>query len=390
MKTAYFDCFSGVSGDMVLGAFIDLGVPQGFIETEVGRVISGAFHLEVGRAERMGIGGTRVKVVLEGDEGSRDFGQIKALIEQSDLADTVKTKSLEIFTRLAQVEARIHGCPPEAVHFHEIGGVDAMVDVIGAVSATQWLGIEDIWSSEIPVGKGFVTCAHGVLPVPAPATAALLAGVPVVGTSVPAELVTPTGAAIVTTLSEGYGPLPRMHMDRVGYGVGETWLEDRPNLLRIVLGDREAVLHEDRIEVLETNIDDMNPEIFGYLMERLFEAGALDVIWMPVYMKKNRPGVMVQVLCEMGHREKMLKRILSETTTTGVRCYQAERKKLRRETKTVNTSLGAVLVKEIQGPDGTTKAPEYEDCRRIAREKNLPLKRVYALVNSEISKEKQG
>jgi len=389
MKTAYLDCFSGISGDMLLGAFIDLGVPATFIEEKVGGVIPGTFHLDVRRAERQGIGGARAEVVVDDDRGSRNYEEIKKLVEACSLSRRVKDVSLTAFSRLAHVEARIHGCPVAEVHFHEIGGVDAMVDVIGAALGMEWLEVEDVVASEIPLGKGFVTCAHGVIPVPAPATIALLEGVPVQGTQVTSELVTPTGAAIVTSLTTRFGAMPRMSVDKVGYGVGKARLEDRPNLLRIIVGSREPDFREDRIQVVETNIDDMNPEIFGYLMERLFEDGALDVSWFPIYMKKNRPGIMVQVLCDLGVRERIVDRILAETTATGVRFHGVERRKLARRIETVSTHLGEVRVKMVSASTGTVSAPEYEDCRRIARDKQLPLRQVYQMISAEISKEKK-
>jgi hypothetical protein len=389
MKTAYFDCFSGISGDMVLGACIDLGVPATYIEETLGGVIPGTFHLDVRRAERQGIGGCTVAVVVDEDRGSRNYEEIKMLVEACSLAERVKDISLTAFSRLAHVEARIHGCAVAEVHFHEIGGVDAMVDVIGAALGMEWLGVEDVVASEIPLGKGFVTCAHGVIPVPAPATIALLEGVPVQGTQVTSELVTPTGAAIVTSLTSRFGAMPRMSVDKVGYGVGKARLEDRPNLLRIIVGNREPAFQEDRIQVVETNIDDMNSEVYGFLMERLFEDGALDVSWVPIYMKKNRPGIMVQVLCELGVRERIVDRILTETTATGVRFHEVERRKLARRIETVSTQLGEVRVKMVSASTGTVAAPEYEDCRRIARDKRLPLRQVYQMISAEISKEKK-
>ncbi len=389
MKTAYFDCFSGISGDMVLGACIDLGVPGTYIEEILGGVIPGTFHLDVRRAERQGIGGSRVAVVVDEDRGSRNYEEIKKLVEACSLSERVKDISLTAFSRLAHVEARIHGCPVAEVHFHEIGGVDAMVDVIGAALGMEWLGVEDVVASEIPLGKGFVTCAHGVIPVPAPATIALLEGVPIQGTDVTSELVTPTGAAIVTSLTSRFGAMPRMSVDKVGYGVGKARLEDRPNLLRIIVGNREPAFQEDRIQVVETNIDDMNSEVYGFLMERLFEDGALDVSWVPIYMKKNRPGIMVQVLCELGVRERIVDRILTETTATGVRFHEVERRKLARRIETVSTQLGEVRVKMVSASTGTVAVPEYEDCRRIARDKQLPLRQVYQMISAEISKEKK-
>jgi len=374
---------------MVLGACLDLGVPKAWLEDNIGRVVPGGFRLEVRDCQRMGISGSRVQVIVEKDDEARNYKQIKKLIKECDLPRQVKDLSLKVFSRLAQAEAAIHGCAVEEVHFHEIGGIDAIVDIIGSALALEWLKVEEVVASEIPLGKGFVTCAHGVLPVPAPATIELLRGVPLHGTQIESELVTPTGAAIVSSLAKGFGPMPRMKVDKVGYGVGGTELEDRPNLLRIMVGKREAIFYEDEIEIVETNIDDMNPEIFGFLMERLFEDGALDVIWIPVYMKKNRPGVMVQVLCETASRERIVERILSETTATGVRFHRAERKKLGRRTETVRTSLGEVRIKAISAPEGRVAVPEYEDCRRIARDKQIPLKRVYDLISREMPKEKE-
>ena len=284
------------------------------------------------------------------------------------------------------MEGRIHDCPKEDVHFHELGGVDAIVDIVGAALGMDWLGVEKTVASPIPLGKGFVSCDHGRLPVPAPATVGLLQGVPVYGTGISEELVTPTGAAIVTCLADAFGPVPSMRIKDVGYGVGTRALKDRPNLLRILVGEAETVLEHDHVTVVETNIDDMNPEIFGYVMERLFEDGALDVAWIPIFMKKNRPATMVQVVCKASDRDTITHRILSETTATGVRYYGADRKKLPRRLQTVTTSLGNVRMKEVTGPEGRVSlVPEYEDCKRIAREKDLPLKVVYETIVRETS-----
>jgi len=386
MKILYFDCFSGISGDMILGAFVDLGVPTDVIEESIRKLPLKAFHLEVRTAPRMNIWGQQVRVVVEEDNHARNYRDIRTLIEKSPLTDTVKALSLKVFSRLAEAEASIHHCPKEGVHFHELGGVDAIVDIVGAALAAEWLHTDRVMASEIPLGRGFVTCDHGVLPVPAPATVALLKGVPVYGTGVSHELVTPTGAAIIACLAEDFGPLPEMRIKQVGYGVGTRELKEMPNLLRILVGEPASMYEKDGVAVVETNIDDMNPEIFGFVMERLFEDGALDVIWIPVSMKKNRPGTMIQVLCNEDDRDKVVHRILSETTATGVRYYRAERTKLPRKVKEAITSLGKVCVKEVSAPmGGLSVVPEYEDCKKIALEKKIPLKVVYETILKETS-----
>lgn len=387
MKTAYFDCFSGISGDMVLGALVHLGVPKDHLEEGIRKLAIEAFRLEVSTAERMHIHGRQVVVVEERKSHvSRNYSDIRRLIEQSALSDHVKAQSLKAFRRLAQAEAQVHQCSLEDVHFHELGALDTIVDIVGAAIGLEWLQVGKALASEIPLGKGFVTCAHGKLPLPAPATMALLQGVPVYGTGVPHELVTPTGAAIVTSFVDAFGPLPNMKIHQIGYGVGSRRLEEMPNMLRIVLGDTEPVLARDYVTVIETNIDDMNPEIFGFVMERLFEDGALDVTWIPVFMKKNRPGTMIQVICSDRDKDSVVYRLLSETTAIGVRHYRTERTKLPRTLKTMSTTLGKVQVKEVAGPEARVSlVPEYEACKRIALEKNLPLKLVYETIAREIS-----
>ena len=371
---------------MILGALIDLGVPADFLEENIQNLPLDAFHIEISTVGRMGIHGSHVHVAVSDKEKPvRDYGDIRSLIDNSVLSDRVKGLSLEVFGRLADVEASIHNSPKEDVHFHELGGVDAIVDVVGAALGVEWLEIDKVFASDIPVGKGFVTCQHGTLPVPAPATLSLLDGVPVYGTGVSHELVTPTGAAILTSLCRDFGPMPKMLIRQIGYGVGTRDLEEIPNLLRVVLGEPRSITEADSVTIVETNIDDMNPEIFGFVMERLFEDGALDVIWVPVFMKKNRPGTMVQVICDESHREAVVRRILSETTATGVRHYPVERTKLPRKLREVTTSYGKVRVKEVSDPGGRLfRVPEYEDCKRIAMEQNTPLKLVYETIVKEI------
>jgi uncharacterized protein (TIGR00299 family) protein len=386
MNLAYFDCFAGISGNMILGALIDLGVPVDFLQEHIRKLPLDGFHIEVSTAGRMGIHGRHVHVtVADRDRPARRFRDIKSLITDSVLPDQVKRLSLKIFGRLAEVEARIHHIAKEDVHFHELGGTDAVVDIVGTALGLEWLGIDRVSASEIPVGKGFVTCRHGTLPVPAPATLGLLDGIPVYGTGVSQELVTPTGAAVVSSLCKDFGPMPRMLIRQVGYGAGTRDLEEMPNLLRIVLGEAQTRTEADSVTILETNIDDMNPEIFGYVMERLFEDGALDVIWVPVFMKKSRPGTMVQVICNETDREPLVRRILSETTATGVRHFRAERTKLPRRLKEADTSYGKVRVKEVSDPEGRIfRVPEYEDCKKIAMDKNIPFKLVYDTIVKEV------
>ena len=388
---AYFDCFSGISGDMTLGALLDLGVPLEWLKEQLHRVPLADFDIVVSPVQRHGIHAASVQVEVLDSKTSRHYSDIRDLIENSPLSDSVKSTSLAIFKRLAEAEARIHHCPVDHVHFHEVGGVDAIVDIVGAALGLDYLGIKKIVASPVPLGKGFVACSHGKLPVPAPATLGILEGVPVYGTDIPYELVTPTGAAIIRSLAQRFEPLPEMVIARIGYGAGQRDFEDRPNLLRIVLAaesesaaDLGGKLSEDQITIVETCIDDMNPEIFGYLMERLFEDGALDAYWIPVQMKKNRPGTMLQVLCKDDSRDRLIGRVLSETTTTGVRYYRSRRRLLWRDQLKIKTTYGVIPVKRIQDPGGNIRlVPEYEVCRQIALEQNIALKLVYETVTRE-------
>ncbi len=388
---AYFDCFSGISGDMTLGALIDLGVPVQWLKDRLNSIPLVDFDIVVSPVQRHGIQATSVQVEIVNSTTSRNYTEIRSLIEDCTLADTVKSMSLNIFKRLAESEARIHNCPLDHVHFHEVGGVDAIVDVVGTALGIDYLGIKKIVASPVPLGKGFVTCSHGKLPVPAPATLGILKGVPVYGTDIPHELVTPTGAAIITGLAQRFEAMPDMVITRIGYGAGQRDLEERPNLLRILLAaeselsaDLDEKLQEDQITIVETCIDDMNPELFGYLMDRLFADGVLDVYWIPVYMKKNRPGTMLQVLCKEDSKTTVIDRILSETTTLGVRYYSARRQLLRRDRLEVETSFGTLAVKRVKDPQGRIRhVPEYEVCRKIALEQNIPLRSVYETVTRE-------
>jgi len=388
---AYFDCFCGISGDMTLGALMDLGIPLEWLRKELSRLPLEGFHLTVKPVIRNGITANLVTVEVEPSGQSRDFKKIRSLIESCPLSATVKSRSLDIFGKLAQAEARIHGCSVEEVHFHELGAIDAIVDIVGTALCLEKLGIAKVVASRIPLGTGFVDCQHGKLPVPAPATLEILKDVPVYGTGIAHELVTPTGAAIVASLAESFGPLPPMHVQKTGYGAGQRDLNDRPNLLRIINGTPVDLktglsnrMQADEIIILETCIDDMNPELFGFIMERLFADGAMDVYWIPVQMKKSRPGTLVQVLCEEACKERLIERLLTETTSLGVRYYKAGRRLLFREQVTVQTSLGEIQVKRVKDLDGSFRfIPEYEVCKKIALERKLSLRVVYDIIARE-------
>ncbi len=384
MKLVYFDCFSGISGDMTLGALVHLGVPVDWLRDRLLALPLKDFDLRSRVVERHGITAVQVEVISKETHHHRDFQHIQGLIGNSSLSDGVKAKSLAIFDRIAEAEAKIHGCDKEKVHFHEVGGVDAIVDIVGSCLGLERLGIDGVAASTLPTGGGFVRCAHGVLPVPAPATLEILKGLPMYGNGIEKELVTPTGAAILAATAKTFGPMPPMEIEQIGYGAGTLELEHQPNLLRVLLGTTVNAWQVDgsqRLVMVETNIDDMNPEIFSYVMERLFEDGALDVFWVPVYMKKNRPGTMVQVLCEPSRKDAVVGRILSETSSLGVRFHEVYRTALEREAVIIESPFGKIEAKRIKGLEGGDRiVPEYEVCKRIATEKRMPLQQVYAAI----------
>jgi len=393
MKIAYFDCFSGVSGNMVLGALVDAGLEVERLEAELARLSVPGYTLEVQAVRRRGLRGTHVEVQVSEVGVERHLADVEAIIQESDLPEVVKERSLAIFHRLARAEAKVHGIPVEAVHFHEVGAVDAIVDVVGSVVGLWLLGVEQVYASPVHVGRGTVECAHGTLPVPAPATLELLQGVPLYGRDVDAELVTPTGAAILTTLAEGFGAAPPMQVERVGYGAGSRDLP-LPNLLRVSIGTTSAVAdgyEEDAVTVIEANVDDMNPEWYEYAMERLFDAGALDVFLTPIQMKHGRPGTQVSVLVAEERVPDALSVLFAETTTIGVRFHTVRRWKLRRESAVVETPYGPVGVKIARRGDAVLNvAPEYRDCRRVAEERGVPLKEVYQAAVAAARAQEEG
>lgn len=375
---AYFDCFSGISGDMTLGAFLDLGVPAGWLAETLKSGLCIEFDMSVDSLTRMGIAGRGV-TVSSMDQKVRHYSDIKVLIENSKLSDAVKLLSLDMFDRLAAAEAHIHSCPKEAVHFHEVGAVDSIVDIVGTALCVDYLKIDRVFASKIPLGRGTVSCAHGTLPVPVPATVEILKDVPVYGTEIPYELVTPTGATIIKTLAEEFGVVPEMTIAGTGYGSGSRDIEGMANLLRVVLGRSGEEV--ERIVMVETCIDDMNPEVYGFLFDRLMADGALDVYMIPAFMKKHRPGTLLQALCPSGCRETVIRRILTETTTLGVRYYDVNRRVLERETVVVETVYGPIAAKRVKRPDGSVRiVPEYEACKTVAAANDLPIGDVYDLV----------
>jgi uncharacterized protein (TIGR00299 family) protein len=378
MRTLYFDCFSGISGDMTLGALLGIGLPEEKLRGELAKLGVG-FALEIFPGSRNGIAawGVEVKPEPHGHHHHHPhghFGEIRKLIETSPLSPEVKRLSLAIFQKVAEAEAKVHNKPIAEVHFHEVGAIDSIVDIVGTAIGIDHFKPARIVSSELPMGWGFVQCQHGRLPLPAPATLEILKGYAVKSANVEGELVTPTGAAIIAALSSGAESFPAMKVETVGYGMGKKEFPDRPNLLRLVLGETTNARQTDRVIVLEANIDDMNPEFYDYLMERLFNGGALDVALSPLQMKKNRPGTLLRVIAREPDGDRLTDLILRESTTLGVRAYPAERKKLERSVREVDTRFGKVKVK-VSG--NVRFQPEYDDCRRIALEREVPIQEVY-------------
>lgn len=438
MRIAYLDCFSGISGDMFLGALLDLGVPFDHLEGELRKLDVGAYHLHATRQARAGIEGVKFDVHpgathgrgrhAHGEEAAhghgehhhhdhendpphhhpthghghghehepahaheheagRTFREIRELITRSALSDWVKQKAEAIFARVAAAEGKIHGQPPDQVHFHEVGGLDSIVDIVGACIAVQSLGCPRMLASAVVEGTGWVHCAHGRFPVPTPATLEILRARSVCLTQCdePHELVTPTGAALLAELAESFGPISGLVIERVGYGLGTRDNLTRPNVLRVLLGEADsrepAAAHDwehDRIVTLQTNLDDLNPEILGPFLEQALAAGALDAFHTAIQMKKNRPGVLLSVLCQPADADRLTELILRETSAFGVRRFTAERRKLRREIRRVQTAYGPVEVK-LGWLDGVVVqvAPEFDSCKRLADESQVPLIQIY-------------
>jgi pyridinium-3,5-bisthiocarboxylic acid mononucleotide nickel chelatase len=392
MKLAYFDCFSGISGDMVLGALVDAGLDVEQLESELRKLPLDSWSISAERVKRKAIVATKVHVEAGQSHHHRHLSDILKMIDQASLEPHAAENARKIFQRLGKAEAKVHNIPIEKVHFHEVGAVDSIIDIVGAAIGFGLLNVDSFACSSLDLGSGRVQTEHGVLPVPAPATAELLRGAPTFSGGVEKELVTPTGAAIATTLSSSYGKMPPMQIAAIGYGAGSADLAEQANVLRILIGESAtqevAANNSDTIvSVIETNLDDMSPQIYGYFVERALAAGALDVFSAPVQMKKNRPGQLVTILCEVSNRSRLIDLIFHETTTIGVRTYEVHRQTLNRETVPVETPLGAIRMK-VSRLNGTilNAAPEYDDCQRIAAQKGVPLKQVLATANFHFQK----
>jgi uncharacterized protein (TIGR00299 family) protein len=360
---------------MFAAALLDLGVPLALLESQLRKIPTLKFKLRTSRRAVQAIRAKRFEVLAPRNEHARSWKNIRELIERSRLAPEVKETGLDMFERLAQVEGKIHGVAVEDVHFHELGGTDSIVDIIGAAIGVRALGIDAFCFSPIPLGRGIARSMHGPLPVPAPATLELLKGLPVYGVDVESETVTPTGAAILRTLGKTFGEQPAMVVEKTGYGAGQKDFDKRPNLFRIVLGVHDLSARREQMLVIETNIDDMNPQLYDHVMDRLFDAGARDVFLAPIQMKKNRPGTLLTIICEPLRRADIEKILFRETSTIGVRFYPVSRTILKRASKKIRTRFGEVTVKIIEQPDGSKRAAaEYDDLKRIATAKKVPIK----------------
>jgi pyridinium-3,5-bisthiocarboxylic acid mononucleotide nickel chelatase len=376
MKTLYFDCFAGASGDMILGAMVGAGVEPQALRDQLSLLGVEGFALEFELANKAGLSATYARVQTAHEHKHRHLADIRKIVNDSKLSDGVKRCALSIFTKLAEAEARVHNETVENVHFHEVGALDAIVDVVGAAICFEILGVERFACSPIHVGSGTIQMAHGRFPVPPPAVTELLQGVPFYSTDLKGELLTPTGAAIIKTVCTEYGPIPLMTVARTGYGAGTREYENFPNVLRVLLGETEtAGASEERLWMIETNIDDVSPQIIGHVMERAFELGALDCYFTSVQMKKNRPGVLLSVLCSANRKETMLQLLFNETTTIGARSYEVERRALERRLVRVETPYGPIDVKVAQlNGRVVNEMPEFEQCREAARKADVPLR----------------
>jgi pyridinium-3,5-bisthiocarboxylic acid mononucleotide nickel chelatase len=380
-RTAYFDCYSGISGDMILGALVDLGVSLGKIRKALKTLDLNGYKLQTSKVQRGLIAGTKAHVkiekVLHSHHRARKYSDIKKLLANSDLSSTSKKNAMEVFRRIAEVEAAVHKTTIEKIHFHEVGAVDSIVDIVGGVVAIESLKLDRIYSSPLNVGEGFVECDHGYFPVPAPATLKLLKGIPTFSSGIKRELTTPTGAAMIGFYADQFGSLPAMTIIDDGYGAGDHIIPTMPNMLRVILGAVDEESDEELI-LIETNIDDMNPELYEAAMDSLFKAGALDVYLTPIIMKKSRPASKISVLSTERSRDIMTQLLLQETSSFGVRYYKVGRTVLEREIKSVKTSYGPIKIK-IGKLNGRTlqASPEYEDCKKTSKTNKVPVRKIY-------------
>lgn len=385
MKIAYFDCFSGASGDMLLGALVDCGMDPGVLEKIISSLgLARACRVRIERVLKNKISATQIFIELTSeDQPQRTLSDIREIITNSDLSADVKTQSLSVFQRLAEAEAKIHGCRPDNIHFHEVGAIDSIVDIVGVVAGLEALGVQEVFASPLPLGSGFAKTQHGQIPLPSPATVELLKGVPVYGSGTASEMVTPTGAALLREFVRRFGPIPAMEITKIGYGAGIRDLSDRPNVIRLLIGEALSSMESktDLVMLLETAIDDASPELMGYVMERLLEEGALDVAFFPVHMKKNRPGVHLEVIARPQEADRLCDIILSEITTLGIRYQMLQRKVLERWQEEIESPWGSLRIKKVRRVSGEVWiVPEYEACKEVARKHRISLGRVFAWV----------
>lgn len=383
MKICYFDAFSGISGDMTVGALLDAGADWPALQAALASLNLGA-TCRLEKTTRKGIAASKFTVEHEEQKKHRHLPHIEKIISAGELSAKARDNALAVFRRLGEAEATSHGVPIEKVHFHEVGAVDSICDIAGACVALDSLGVEEIYCSRINVGSGTVETEHGTLPVPTPATATLLTGKPIYAAGPQTELTTPTGAALMTTLAAGFGALPAVRMLAQGFGAGDKDFPMQANVLRVLVGEKTRAAEATSVTILEANIDDSTPQVLGYAMERLFAAGALDVTLTPVFMKKNRPGTLISAIAAPEMAEELASVLFAETSTLGLRMISAERRVLAREIAEVETSFGTIRVKYN---DRGGFAPEYEDCRRLAAEKGVPLRMVISEANEAFSKQ---
>lgn len=367
---------------MLLGALLSAGLPEDTLRNELAKLKLPGWRLESKPVVKAGLRAVMVRVRTEEVRQPRHLADIQLLLEQSELNADTAAHALSVFRRLAEAEAKVHGTTTAEVHFHEVGALDALIDIVGAVIGLKQLGIDEVICSPLPLPRGWVRCQHGELPLPAPAVCELLRGVPVHGENLVQELVTPTGAALAVEFSRSFGPLPAMTIEQTGYGAGTRERRDRrPNLLRLLIGNRHSVEEAQQVEVIETQLDDWNPELWPHVSAKLLAAGALDISLMPIQMKKGRPGFLLQVIADSAHAATLKTLLLTETSAIGLRFYRAQRMTLPRNIVTLTTPWGKVRGKQVELPDGSIRVkPEYEDCARLAAEHGIPLQEIYAAV----------
>ncbi len=394
MRTLFLDCFSGISGDMSVAALLDLGLDPAALEAELAKLgLTSEYRLRIHKSARQNIAGTKFDVLQQLHRSlltthhphahGRNHAQIKTLLAAADLAPAAKERALATFQRVAVAEGKIHGMPPDDVHFHEVGAIDSIIDIVAFCFGVHLLGIERVLVSNLFEGTGFITCAHGRFPLPAPATLEILAGIPLAQIDEPLEFITPTGAAIVAEFGESFGPMPVLRVDRIGYGLGTRDTSPRPNVLRAILAETDVSPETDAVTQIETNLDDCPAELIGACTERLLAAGALDVFTVPAQMKKNRPGVLLSVLCDPADADRLATMILRETTAFGVRLHDTRRLKLRREIDSVDTPHGPVDVKRgYLGDELVQSSPEFESCKALAQKTGISIKEIYRAATS--------